>query len=221
MPRSSCSLRIGTKTKLRVVFAHLAFVEIDDREIVADDFRRRAGGGKGDFHVVARQQQKAIGAVLVAYAGQRDAHDDAGELLACRIGRSSCSCGRPVGTDRLGATPFGDSAAAAGRSHRVARAARSPCRIGRDRRLGGGGAVRRATDRLFPTPLLILPEFAPRPAGRSPCRAAAALRRPSDDRACRSRRRAGRNSSCSRFAGCCKYLAEIADLARGSARRCR
>ena len=47
----------------RIVLAHFAFIEIDDREQTVRGFRRRAGGGSRNGHIVARQQQKTVGSL--------------------------------------------------------------------------------------------------------------------------------------------------------------
>ncbi len=79
MPRSCLQFADRHEDELRVVFAHLAFVEIDDVNVSLDGLGRDAGVGERELHVVARQKQEAICALVVAKAGQGDAQHHAGD----------------------------------------------------------------------------------------------------------------------------------------------
>ena len=156
----------------RVVLAHLAFVEIDDREVVADGLRRLAGGGEGELHVVAGNDAEPVLA-----------------RRACGSWPWRCPARRrcaAVSPDRSGSLGWASGIGCEG--------------IGRwrSRRRGRRSAVLPAASRRLVAGTLLDARRAARggvPSRRGPSAFARARRRRPGGRGRRSRLRADRNSS--------------------------
>ena len=101
MPRMLLQLCDRHEDEVRVVLAHLAFVEIDDREVVADGLRRRAGGGKRELHVVAGQH--AGSGRSPSWSRKLARAMPSTTPVCCSLGRDRTSRPwRAVGSERIG-----------------------------------------------------------------------------------------------------------------------
>ena len=177
----------------RVVFAHLALVEIDDGEVVADGLRRLPAVGNVIFTSSPGRQKKKSRTSPVSslrYAGSDgDAQHDAGGLLLRRIERR--------GFGRLHVA-YGIGRHGVGRTGRL------------EPRLAGGTAARRAAARrrtaLLPASRARSP-LAPRtPARTSPgLSVSPAGRRELGSSGVVAVLAQARSSTCWRFSGCCRY----------------